>query len=63
MRWRFGIPQFESPDEAAESMTLDAIGERLGVTRERIRQIEVQAKKDLFRHWRRAGFRALLLDQ
>lgn len=49
MRLRFGLPLPESPGQHSEPLTLDAIGEQVGVTRERVRQIERQAKKDLAR--------------
>lgn len=40
IRWRFGL-------EGAEELTLEEIGRRLGVTRERVRQIEVRALEKL----------------
>lgn len=44
IRMRMGIPEAFALDKQPEPQTLDAIGERFGVTRERIRQIETQAK-------------------
>ena len=40
IRWRFGL-------EGAEELTLEEIGRRLGVTRERVRQIETKAIEKL----------------
>jgi len=41
LRMRFGI------GEEAEPLTLDEVGERLSVTRERVRQIEAKAKRKM----------------
>lgn len=57
LRWRFGLPQYDSPDVDPEPMTLDAIGVKLGVTRERVRQIEKESKKHLFGFLRRSDIR------
>jgi RNA polymerase sigma factor (sigma-70 family) len=40
LRWRFGF-------DGDKDLTLDQIGQRLGVTRERVRQVEVKAKNHL----------------
>jgi RNA polymerase primary sigma factor len=54
IRMRFGIGQ-------SSEMTLEEIGQRYGVTRERIRQIEAKALKTL-RHFTKLGRFAYLLE-
>ncbi len=45
LRMRFGI----STENGAQPMTLKQVGERLGITRERVRQIETRTLKKLYR--------------
>lgn len=47
LRKRHGLPFYLTKEAPREPMTLDAIGEELGVTRERVRQIEKQAREKL----------------
>lgn len=52
LQWRFGI----GLEGEGESETLEAVGDRLGVTRERVRQIQVGALEKLRRHLVQRGY-------
>lgn len=60
LRMRFGIPEAFALERQPEPLTLDAIGEKFGVTRERIRQIETQAKNLIRDRYTQGQLRELL---
>lgn len=51
MKMRYGLGTDKDPQEWGEEHTLEEIGAYLGITRERVRQIEKQALNDLRNGW------------